>query len=324
MLLLLRAAGLPVTGVSDFRDAEVTQLPYGTTAIATSTDLIFDFGLQPRDFGTVAATHALSDLYAALARPLLLTVTLGLPSRSLQDDSAAEVLAGVLVAADRSGAVLGGGHTVLADRSFVGVSVVGTNVPSHRIALLEGQQYDLLLSKPLGSGVYITAAENDLLDIAHELDLLQSMTTSNAAAAASLHDLVANQPHSLGFITDVSGFGLLIAVKSKLTTGWRAEVDHTLVPYLPRARQLVREQGLATALGEHNAILIAADQSYITDAVSFDEVLILSDPQTSGGLVAAVSKEVSGALLKRHPLWRRIGEVVPAPAKAPDYTLEIS
>lgn len=307
---ILEGAGLSASRRSDFLDAERWELPSSVGALATTTDLIFDFGAPAADFGWIAATHALSDLYAVLAQPAIATVALGVTSGSLHDGTASAIMRGFLDALTETGVALGGGHTVLTELQFLSVSSVGLDPLITDPAWLQGQTYELLISKPLGSGLYLSAHANDLLPPARFRDeLLPLLRESNAAAAADLRRLHSAEPGAIAFITDVTGFGLLLALDSAMVAGCRAQIRVADVPVLKEAQALVAQQGIASGLGEHNMLTVVDDPRFAI-SVALEAQVVLNDPQTSGGLLTAVTEESARWILANATsTWSSIGTV---------------
>lgn len=308
LLALLANAGFGVGSRSGFRDSDVTEVP-GVGTLATSTDLIYDIGLEPTDFGWVAATHALSDSYAVLATPIIATISLGTSPLALRSGSAAGVLSGAAAALKANAAAIGGGHTVYANPPFLSVTVVGL-APSTDLSLIEDQDYTLLLSKPLGSGVYISAMRNQLLQPRDVSELVEVLRESNANAAVSLRDLLAQERSAIGFVTDVTGFGLLLGVQAKLAEGWEATIEYDRVPFLSQAIAMFCDHGITTGLGEQNMFTADRDDGFQLTRVPLHARLALSDPQTSGGLVAAIRTGLARQLISGQLVdWSPIGEV---------------
>lgn len=305
--LLEKSQGL-ASSPFGFVDADIMDLPAAANALATSIDLIYDFGLGPGHYGYIAATHAMSDIYATLATPLSLTVCLGAPPQRLVDGSAAEILSGVQSAAATSKCRMAGGHTVFSDSTFVAVSVVGFDPFTTGVALDSAHAYDLMLSKPLGSGVYIAAARNQLLHNSDMTELTELLRESNSHAAATLVEAARSAPGSIGFVTDVTGFGLLVALQTKVPTGWLASVSQAQVPMMSRTMDLIENHGLITRLGEQTMLSTLGSVGSDRGALDVAIRLALCDPQTSGGLLAAVSHEVADSLARDAVCaWRSIG-----------------
>lgn len=322
---LLLEAGFAGYERRSFLDAEVRALPAGAGMIATTTDLIYDFGSSPRDFGYIAVAHALSDLYAVLARPLVTTIALGIPPGALDSGAAAEILRGYQQALIHEGVEMGGGHTVFANDPFVGITAVGIDAVAAVPSWPRGSQWVLLLSKPLGSGVYLTARAHGMLaEPSADSVLMALMRETNGSAASDLRELFAvHGRDALACVTDVTGFGLLLALESQLRDGCQAELRSTAVPVLESVAAVIENHGLATVLGEHSMISIDDDSGVTWSHISRTVRLVLSDPQTSGGLLAAVSRSAADSLLSSSSVgWAEIGTVsVSADASAPHITV---
>ena len=313
LLRMLGDAGLATAKESDFVDAEIVEVPPETLSIAASVDLLYDFGLDPQILGWVAAVHALSDVYASLARPLAGTVSLGVTHADLLNGSAARILSGVAGAFAASGAAFAGGHTVYSENTFASVSVVGTNPRMPRPQPAPERSYSLMLSKPLGSGIYIAAARNDLIGVAEFEEFASTMRSSNALAAASLSRVDLADVDGLGFVTDVSGFGLLGALSARVPPGWTAEVQASEVPLLSRTLSFIDDHGLVTSLGDANWLRAHGSEGVSLHNLPQSMQLAFTDPQTSGGLLAAVDDRlVSGLDEIGSSQWQCIGTLMTA------------
>lgn len=304
---MLRSAGDADITMAEFVDATVVELGAPTSSLATTTDLIYDFGMGPEELGSIAVIHALSDLYASLVTPAVATICMGVTREGLDNGSAATVLSHALQSLTDLDVARGGGHTVYSDQPFVGVTAVGINTVGPVIRLDGEVSYDLVMSKPLGSGIYLAALRNDLLSGDALAELRQVLHVSNREAAGSLAGLAVDQPGAIGFVTDVTGFGLLQAVQPRLRPNTRATLDSSKLPVLSSGRAILRDQGVVTRLGEENMLLVHDDPAFDIEAVDMESLAILSDPQTSGGLVAAVR---DGAHLP--PDWFTIGSIQPS------------
>lgn len=304
---MLTLAGLDVTSEADFVDAQEFELPLGVRGVATSVDLVYEFGLEPELFGWVGVVHALSDLYATLAQPLSATICLGVRNAQLSDQSAARTLSGARAALDAEGVLLGGGHTVYSDIAFIGVSAVGT-VDGSELKLVPGIEYDLLLTKPLGIGIYISALRNGLLGARQLAELSALLKESNARASLLLKSLTAFDPQAVGFVTDVTGYGLANCLLGRVPGGWLATVARTEIPTMIEVRSLLETHGLSTGLGDSNR-LRASELHIDWNALTMVEQLIVSDPQTSGGLLTAVSSEFRDEVKYSAAGLKRIGQL---------------
>jgi selenide,water dikinase len=315
LINVLQTAGLGVGSRSDFVDAEVLQIPKGTSHLASSTDLIFDFGVAPFELGRIAVVHAFSDIFASLAEPLLATVCMGLSRANIENGNASKVLAGALYGLDECGAVAAGGHTVYSADTFVSVSAVGVDPAASELHLDPQTEYDLLLSKPLGSGIYISARRQELLDERAMEEAVRSMRTTNREAAASLAALVPD--HTVGCVTDVTGFGLLTALRTQVGDGWDARVQVDNVPFLSMTKALISGDAVMSNLGEKNMFWAQGDPSCDLGDVGVADLIALSDPQTSGGLLAAVRRDIADALVASGDVqWVNIGSLQHATKRA--------
>jgi len=262
---------------------------------------------DPYDFGRVAAANALSDIYAMGGEPLTAMNIAAFPTGALPIEVLSEILRGGQDVVHAAGAVVVGGHTVADDEVKFGLSVTG-RVDANRMLTNDGAVAGdlLILTKPLGTGILATAAKSGKL-AKPELDaLVDSMTTLNAVAsrvAVALHSRCA---------TDVTGFGLLghlshIARASKV----RIRIDRGAVPVLPGTREAWLA-GSRTGGAERNLDFVR-DLVDWGDASEVDRALLV-DPQTSGGLLVALRRELSAEYLSRVPGATVIGEVVAAGA----------
>ena len=278
----------------------------GQAGLAVSTDHLRSVTDDPVVMTRIAAQHALSDLWAMGARPKAATVSLILPrlSAPLQQRTVAEIMETAHAVMAHAGAAIVGGHTSMGSDLTIGFTVIGDQDRAP-ISLAGAREGDvLILTKPIGSGT-IMAAEMRLAAkgaiMAGALDL---MSVSQAAAADILNGANA--------MTDVTGFGLAghlmgMAEQSGLTI----EVALGEVPLMPGALELA-EAGVRSSLYPDNRAIGAEAPDTARGALMFD-------PQTSGGLVAAVPSKAAEGLLTRlrgagYPA-ARIGECRAGPAR---------
>ncbi|MGH3716321.1 MAG: selenide, water dikinase SelD [Micromonosporaceae bacterium] len=284
------AGGDLLVGADTGDDAAVVRGPGGAAVIATA-DFFTPVVDDPYQWGRIAATNALSDVYAMGGQPLVAVNLLGWPRGVLPLELAAEVLRGGAEVAALARCHLGGGHSVDDPEPKYGMAVTGIADPQRLLRLDAGRAgVPLSLSKPLGIGVLNTRHKATGEVFAQAID---AMTTLNAGAAAAA--LAAGA----GCATDVTGFGLLGHLyKLARASGVTAVVDTAAVPYLDGAREAVRD-GYVSGGTRRN---LAWVEPY-TDAGSVPEAerLLLADAQTSGGLL--VAGELPGAPV--------IGELVP-------------
>lgn len=264
-------------------DAAVLDVPglEGRSLVVTC-----DFGTpivdDPHDWGRIAATNAMSDVYAMGGRPLLALNLLAWPE-DLGQDVLADVLRGGAAAVAEAGAVLGGGHSITDPTPTYGLAVVGEVDRSAVLRTSGGRAGDLLvLTKPIGTGVIGTAIKRGRTDDADVRTAVEVMTRSNANA----RDVAVEA--DLRGCTDITGFGLLGHLHGlALASGVEARIRSRDVPVLPGVLDLLRGGN-----APDGARRILADADWF-DPASLDEHsrLLLADPQTSGGLLLCVPPE---------------------------------
>lgn len=253
-------------------DAAVLQPPPGQMLVQ-STDGFRAFISDPYVFGRITTIHALSDLYAMGAQPhsALAHATLPFADPASVGDDLYQLLAGACFELRAAGAMLVGGHSSEGPELSFSLTVNGFAEPGQLWRKAGARAGDaLILTKPLGTGALLAADMRGKAQSAWVEAALASMLTSNAAAVAVL------RAHGAAAATDVTGFGLLGHLREMLTaSGVGAEIDMQALPLLP---------GAADALAKGiESTLAPANRAFLPDAP-----LILSDPQTSGGLLAAV------------------------------------
>ncbi|MEO3794687.1 selenide, water dikinase SelD [Nonomuraea sp. B10E15] len=283
-------AGELIVGLDDGDDAAVVGIG-GDRAVVVTADFFTPVVDDPYDWGRVAAANALSDVYAVGGEPLVAVNLLGWPRDRLPLDLVKEVLRGGLDVAREAGCHVSGGHSVDDPEPKYGMAVTGLADPARLLRIDAARPgLPISLTKPLGIGVLNTRhkATGEVFAQA-----VKTMTTLNRdAARAALAAGVA-------CATDVTGFGLLGHLyKLCRASGVTAVVDVAAVPYLEGARQALRD-GYVSGGTRRNLDWVRPR----LDPGGFgeDELLLLADAQTSGGLL--VAGEVPGAPV--------IGELVP-------------
>jgi selenide, water dikinase len=256
-------------------------------ALVFTTDFFSPVVDDPFAFGRVAATNALSDVYAMGGTPLLALNLLAFPSAILPRQAVARILAGGAAACREAGIAVGGGHTLDDAEPKFGLAVVGLVDPKRLWRNVGARTGDvLLLTKPLGVGVVTTAIKRELARPAEVRAAIRSMTTLNRDAAATLRRFGA----AIHAVTDVTGFGLLGHLLEMLDGSERgARISLSAVPMLPGARRLA---ALECFSGGTRANLEQARTRLRLAAGVRDDphaALLLADAQTSGGLLAAVA-----------------------------------
>jgi selenide,water dikinase len=281
---LLPAAAQPglLIGLEHGDDAAVVLLRDGQAVVATA-DFFTPVVDDAYTFGAIAAANALSDVYAVGGEPLVALNLLGWPRAKLSAELAGEVLRGGLDMATRAGCLVAGGHSIDDPEPKYGMAVTGLADPGALLRIDAGRPgQPLSLTKPIGSGVLNARHKATGQPHPHAVTV---MTTLNAAASRAA--LAAG----LACATDVTGFGLLgHAFKLARASGVTAVIDHRAVPLIEGAREAVRE-GYVPGGTRRNLDWVAPHADLA--GAGEEDLLLLADAQTSGGLL--VAGEVPGA-----------------------------
>ncbi len=267
-------------------------------ALVQTVDFFTPIVDDPYDFGRIAATNALSDVYAMGGTPLS---ALNLVAWSVQDLGAemlGEVLRGGADVARAAGAAIVGGHTIDDPEPKYGLAVTGVIHPNEVITNAGARAGDaLVLTKPVGAGAVTTSLKKGLVSDGVLAGAVQVMTELNAAAARAAQKAGAHA------MTDVTGFGLLGHLHElALASGVSAEVDAAAVPAIPGAVELL-EDDRAVAGGSRSNRRYAEEFASFDDDVDEVRRRLVTDAMTSGGLLVAVDRqragEVPGAVIGR-------------------------
>ena len=281
---LLPAGAQPglLIGLDHGDDAAVVQLSEGRAVVATA-DFFGPVVDDAYTFGRIAATNALSDVYAVGGEPLVALNLLGWPRGKLPAELAGEVLRGGLDAAQAAGCLVAGGHSIDDPEPKYGMAVTGLADPAALLRIDAGTPgLPLSLTKPIGSGVLNSwhKATGNPHPAAVEV-----MTTLNAAASRAA--LAAG----VTCATDVTGFGLLGHLfKLARASGVSAVIDYRAVPLIEGAEQAVRG-GYIPGGSRRNLDWVAPHADF--GALAEEDLLLLADAQTSGGLL--IAGEIPGA-----------------------------
>jgi selenide,water dikinase len=262
-------------------------------AIVQTADFFTPIVDDPYWFGRIAATNALSDVYAMGGRPVSALNLVAYPLETLGPDVLREILRGGSDAVAAAGAVVVGGHSIDDPEPKYGMAVTGVVAPDEVLTNAGGQVGDaLVLTKPLGAGAVATAikrglASDDLIDRA-------------VAVMTTLNDRAAEQARAAGAhgLTDVSGFGLLGHVHElAAASGVAAEIDAAAVPAIEGVLELLGDDRAVAGGSRRNR----ADAETFTTWGAVPEVRrrLLTDAMTSGGLLAAVPGEMPGWVVGR-------------------------
>ena len=289
-------------------DAGVYQLT-PELALVQTVDFFTPIVDEPYIFGQIAATNALSDVYAMGGRPLSALALVCFP-----DDGELkileEMLAGGLSKMVEANCTVIGGHSIRDDELKLGYAVTGTVHPQRVLANSGARAGDrLIFTKAIGTGVISTAIKRGKADLAWVRAAVRSMTTLNRAAAE-----VISQGFKVHGLTDVTGFGLLgHAREMAMASGVSLRIHAARVPLLEGALQCVRA-GMVPGGLKANRDFAEACMEYADD-VPQDIRALLYDPQTAGGLLIAVAASDAERLLSQLKSAEigaaEVGEVVP-------------
>lgn len=281
-----------MVGTETSDDAAVWRLNDSQALVAT-TDFFMPVVDDPYAFGRIAATNALSDVYAMGATPILALAIVGMPVGVMPVEMIRKILEGGAAVCASAGVPIAGGHSIDSKEPIYGLVALGLVHPDRLLTNRTGRAGDkLILTKALGVGVYSAALKQDRLDPAGYHALIASTTKLNVlgkdlGAVAGVHAL-----------TDVTGFGLLgHALEMARGAGLTAQIDMAAVPLLPGVEALARA-GVRTGAAVRNW------ESY-GEAVGLPSGFeawrrdLLCDPQTSGGLLIAAEPGIAPALVAR-------------------------
>lgn len=260
------------------------------TALIFTVDFFPPIADDPYQFGTIAAANALSDVYAMGGRPLIALNIVGFPVE-LPKEILGEILLGGASKAEEAGVLIVGGHTVDDKEPKYGLAVTGLVKPGEQTTNSDARAGDaLVLTKPIGTGIITTAGKQQKVDSAVLDAAVAVMGTLNHAASDAMMKIGVNA------CTDVTGFGLLGHLRTMVEA---SEVSATIsfgsVPQLEGAWELLQEE---IAPGGTRRNLDSVD-SVVDWAPGIDEKakLLLSDAQTSGGLLISVPAHRRDALV---------------------------
>jgi selenide, water dikinase len=278
-------------------------------ALVATLDFFTPIVDDPYDWGRIAATNAMSDVYAMGGTPFLGLNIVNWPIDDLPLDMLGQVLQGGIDAASGVGFPVLGGHSITDPEPKYGMVVLGFVDPRHMLRNSTAVAGDtLLLTKPIGLGMISTAVKRGVVTDELLATAVELMTTPNKAAAAAVAEAGADAA------TDVTGFGLLGHLHRMLVaSGVAAEIDASAVPVIEGALDLARN-GVVPGGTQRNHVFV--DRHVSWGDLPEPEQLLLADAQTSGGLMVATGDSVTlgAALSDRGVLFAEIGEIVDGPA----------
>lgn len=287
--ILKSSSGFPVpkelmVGIETADDAAVYKLNDEQALIAT-TDFFMPIVDDPFDFGRIAATNAISDVYAMGGTPIMALALVGMPVNKLPLETIGQIIRGGEAVCAEAGIPIAGGHTIDSVEPIYGLVVLGLVHPSKVKRNADARAGDLLvLGKPLGVGVLSAALKKDALGADGYAAMIANTTKLNKPGR-----LLAEM-QGVHALTDVTGFGLLghlleLARGAKLA----ASLDMAAVPLLPGVLQLAQD-GYFTGASGRNWDAYGKDVM-LDPAITPAQRALLTDPQTSGGLLVSCAPE---------------------------------
>lgn len=276
----------------------------GKYALVETVDVITPVVNDPFTYGSISAANSLSDVYAMGGKPLTALAIIGFSSCDYEPSVIKEILRGALHMLDAAGVTLMGGHSFEDSEIKFGLSVTGLADRNKILRVQGANPGDLIvITKPIGVGVVTTALKGGKISEDNIADAVNNMLTlNNKASGAAL-----NAGATSG--TDVTGFGLLgHAFNMVRDSSVDFVIDDHSVPVLEGVRDLI-SCGMSPQ-GAYNNLKFLNGKVDFTGSISDDEKLLLSDPQTSGGLLITVPEENMGLFASSGITHWVIGKVV--------------
>lgn len=296
-----------LVGTETGDDAAVWQIDERTCIVAT-TDFFMPMVDDPFDFGRIAATNALSDVYAMGGSPIMALAILGMPIDRMTPDIVRDILRGGSSVCREAGIPIAGGHSIDSPEPIYGLAAIGTCRPQHVRRNADARPGDaLILTKPIGVGIYSAAIKKNVLPHGAYAEMIATTTRLNRVGSE-----LASNP-DVHAMTDVTGFGLL-GHATEVARGSSVALTVALgaMPYLSQA----------VALAQHGCITGASHRNWASYErhVSLPEGMpdwqrhLLTDPQTSGGLLITCTADRAEAITQTivaagYPDARMIGRV---------------
>jgi selenide, water dikinase len=290
-------------------------------ALVQTVDFFTPVVDDPFTFGQIAAANSLSDIYAMGGKPISALSIVGFPEKG--DPAILEqIIRGGLDKMKEAKCTVIGGHSIRNDDIQFGYAVTGTIHPKKIWRNVGAQANDvILLTKPVGTGLISTALKRERAGKASIEAAIASMSQLNRAAAEALHELAAKtNTHAIHAVTDVTGFGVLgharemaLGEPEKGIAQVTIEIQYKAVPILPGAFDAARQGMIAGGL--NNNLDFLRDCVTFASSVPEENRALLFDPQTSGGLLVALSPDAADAaleILQGHQITAaKIGWVLP-------------
>ncbi|WP_375690359.1 selenide, water dikinase SelD [Pseudooceanicola sp. LIPI14-2-Ac024] len=314
--LLRGTRALPVpeellVGIETSDDAAVYRINDRQALVAT-TDFFMPIVDDPQDFGRIAATNAISDVYAMGATPIFALAVVGMPINVLSPGTIGKILEGGAAACREAGIPIAGGHTIDSVEAIYGLVAIGLmdiDALKRNAGAVPGDV--LILGKPLGVGIMSAALKKGTLSDADYAEMVATMTRLNTPGP----DLA--RIEGVHAMTDVTGFGLGgHALEMARGAGVEIAIDWPAVPVLSEARTLAAG---GTATGASGRNWASYSDGVTLDGLTEADRNLVTDPQTSGGLLVACAPEAADKVLacfQAHGFdaATRIGRVTDGPA----------
>lgn len=279
-----------LVGIETSDDAAVYRLN-DTQALVATTDFFMPVVDDPYDFGRIAATNAISDVYAMGGTPIMALALVGMPVDKLSPETIGKILEGGQSICAAAGIPIAGGHSIDSVEPIYGLVVMGLVHPDRVRRNRDARAGDVLvLGKPLGVGVYSAAIKKESLDDYGYRQMIAITTQLNTPGKAL------GEVDGVHAITDVTGFGLLGHLLEVCRgSGLGATIDMARVPLLPGVAALA-EGGAVTGASRRNWASYGHDVT-LESGVSHVQQALLTDPQTSGGLLVSCAPDAVDAVL---------------------------
>ncbi|MFC3127655.1 selenide, water dikinase SelD [Pseudoroseomonas globiformis] len=302
-----------LVGTESSDDAAVWQVNDELAVIAT-TDFFMPMVDDPHDFGRIAATNAISDIYAMGGRPVMALAILGMPVNKLPPEVIRSILQGGAAICAEAGIPVAGGHSIDSPEPIYGLAVIGLGNPRKVQRNTGARPGDaLILTKGLGVGIYSAAIKRSALPEGCYAEMLASTTLLNRIGAS-----LADDP-AVHAITDVTGFGIAgHGLEMARGSGLTLRIEAGRLPFLAKAEALASE-GFITGASHRNWDSYGAEVD-LPPGFPDSQRLLLADPQTSGGLLVACEAAAADGWVERmraegYPLACRIGRAEAGPPR---------
>ena len=297
-----------LVGTESSDDAAVWQVDEHTCVIAT-TDFFMPVVDDPHDFGRIAAANALSDVYAMGGKPIMALAILGMPLDKIEVETVRAILAGGESICAEAGIPIAGGHSIDSAEPIYGLAAIGLCAPADVRRNSSARVGDVvILTKGIGVGIYSAAFKKQALPVEAYAEMLASTTLLNRVGHALAKD------RDVHAITDVTGFGLLgHGLEMARGSGVRIRIEQSRIPWFTQAQALA-QAGYVTGASRRNWNSYHEGVALPADLPEWRRAL-LTDPQTSGGLLVSCTPERAEAIRAMiedagYPRARIIGTVV--------------